>query len=287
MDYTEFLASKAKLDVPTGIEVDDACPHLKAFQAAIVRWALRRGRAAIFAGTGLGKTLMQLSWAQSVADYEQGRVLILTPLAVAEQTVAEAVKFEIPGVSYAQHGRSARSDIVVTNYERFDKFNIGDYCGIVLDECFVLGTPVEVIRYGKSCNVPIENIRCGDVILNAAGHDVVRAVARREKNAAVRIVIEGSVYYCSLNHPWFTSVGWRAARDIRAGDQICRTGEAMRLVRETVSSDWVRGSFLREELLSEMANEYARVQGKSSYSGSGSQAWSIALDMVAGDPGGA
>lgn len=138
MDYQQFLDSRARRDVPTGIEVDSVCPALKEFQSVITRWALRRGRAAIFAGTGLGKTLMQLSWAREVANSEDACVLVLTPLAVAEQTVSEASKFGISGVSYAPDSRSRRGDIIVTNYERFDKFDVGDFCGIVLDESGII-----------------------------------------------------------------------------------------------------------------------------------------------------
>ena len=107
-------------------------PCLKPFQRAITGWALRRGRAALFEGTGLGKTIQQLAWANAVVDREQAPVLVLTPLAVAEQTVAEAAKFGIPDVIYACD-RTRESAITVTNYERFDKFRIEDFAGIVLD----------------------------------------------------------------------------------------------------------------------------------------------------------
>ena len=111
---------------------------LKPFQRALTGWALRRGRAALFEGTGLGKTLQQLSWARAVADYETAPILVLTPLAVAEQTVTEAAKFGISGVAYAPDKYSVRGDIVVTNYERFDRFNIADFAAIVLDESGII-----------------------------------------------------------------------------------------------------------------------------------------------------
>ena len=137
-NYAEFIARKAMQAPLSGM--DDAPPlssHLKPFQAAITSWALRRGRAAIFAGTGLGKTLMQLEWSRVVAE-EFGNVLILSPLAVAEQTVAEARKFGIEGVAYAADQSSVRTDIVVTNYERFEKFDISRFAGIVLDESGII-----------------------------------------------------------------------------------------------------------------------------------------------------
>lgn len=137
-DYSTFLASKAAFDQATGLRDLPALPSaLKPFQRALTEWALRRGRAAIFAGTGLGKTLMQLAWADAVVQHEQAPVLVLTPLAVAEQTVAEAAKFGIPGCAYQADGRGS-SPITVTNYERFAKFDIGRYAGIVLDESGII-----------------------------------------------------------------------------------------------------------------------------------------------------
>ena len=137
--YSEFLSNKLPADRPSGL--DDPPPlsdRLKPFQRALTAWALRRGRAALFEGTGLGKTLQQLTWARVASDYEQAPVLVLTPLAVAEQTVAEAQKFDIPGVAYALGAAHVSTDIVVTNYERFSKFRIEDFAGIVLDESGIL-----------------------------------------------------------------------------------------------------------------------------------------------------
>ena len=138
-DYSEFLETKATIARPVGMRRVPKLPSaLKPFQKALTAWALKRGRAALFEGTGLGKTLQQLSWARAVANYEQGPVLILTPLAVAEQTVAEAAKFAIKGTSYATDHSAVASDIIVTNYERFEKFNVGKFCGIVLDESGII-----------------------------------------------------------------------------------------------------------------------------------------------------
>lgn len=137
--YDEFLASKAPADPPSGMRDPPPLPAcLKPFQSAITRWALRRGRAAMFEGTGLGKTIQQLCWARTVAGHEDARILILTPLAVAEQTVAEALRFGIPSVAYAPDHASASTDIVVTNYERFEKFDIARFAGIVLDESGII-----------------------------------------------------------------------------------------------------------------------------------------------------
>jgi DNA modification methylase len=135
MTYEEFLKTKA-VDAPrTGFDAGQIHESAKPFQTDIIRWALKRGRAAIFADTGLGKTFMQLEWARHVAE-NVGPVLILAPLAVAAQTVREAQKFGIKGVAHV-HAPSGDS-IQVTNYEKLHKFNPSDYAGVVLDESSIL-----------------------------------------------------------------------------------------------------------------------------------------------------
>lgn len=137
--YQEFLARKAHTAPPVGFEPVLPMPaETKPFQRDIITWACRRGRAAIFAGTGLGKTLKELVWAQQVVEHAGGQALIFTPLAVAQQTVAEAVKFGIPGVAYAADQASATTPIVVTNYDRRDKFDLSKFTGIVLDESGII-----------------------------------------------------------------------------------------------------------------------------------------------------
>jgi hypothetical protein len=137
--YIDFLAGKTAEVPAAGISAPGRLPAaLKPFQRDIVLWALRRGRAAVFAGTGLGKTLMQLTWADAVARHTGGRVLILTPLAVAQQTVAEAAKFSIGGVAYAKSQEEADGRIVVTNYDRFERFNVAEFAAIVLDESSII-----------------------------------------------------------------------------------------------------------------------------------------------------
>lgn len=131
-DYTHFLEGKAVTDPMTGLrETPDLSPALFPFQSDIVAWALKRGRAAIWADCGLGKTAMQLEWAKHVP----GRVLVLTPLAVAQQTVAEGQKFGIE-CQYAREDNGAR--IVVTNYEMLDRFDASEFQGVVLDESSIL-----------------------------------------------------------------------------------------------------------------------------------------------------
>ena len=134
MSYHDFIASKMSDAPPVGI-VGSPKLHrsLRPFQRDIVRWALRRGRAAIFAGTGLGKTRMQVEWARVVRDHERGRVLILAPLAVAAQTAAEAAAVGVE-VVVARDGSEIGDGITVTNYDRLHRFDPSKFAAVVLDE---------------------------------------------------------------------------------------------------------------------------------------------------------
>lgn len=137
--YEDFIASKASQEVQSGFEPSNLGGHLFDFQESIVYWACKRGRAAIFADTGLGKTAMQTEWARQVSEHTGGMVLVAAPLCVAQQTVEEAAKFGI----HIQYCRSP-SDIkpgtmiVITNYEMLEKFNPADFVGVVLDESSIL-----------------------------------------------------------------------------------------------------------------------------------------------------
>ena len=117
--YADFLAQKAVADPPTGLDSVPALnPALFDFQRDIVAWALRRGRAAIFADCGMGKTFMQCEWAHHVP----GRVLILAPLAVAGQTVRDMAQFGIK-VGYAREQSQATERITIANYEMLSHFD--------------------------------------------------------------------------------------------------------------------------------------------------------------------
>lgn len=136
IDYASFLKRKRMVDPETGItDRVDLPSFLFPHQVDITQWALRRGRAAIFAGTGLGKTLMELIWAHEVSRYTRKPVLLLAPLAVSHQHEREALTFGIPARVV-----SAQSDgvIDVTNYQKIDKFEIGEFGGVALDESSIL-----------------------------------------------------------------------------------------------------------------------------------------------------
>jgi len=136
-DYDRFIKAKAATSTPVGFDPQDMGGDLFNFQRAIVEWACRRGRAAIFADTGLGKTAMQVEWARQVNEHTGGDVLIAAPLCVAQQTVEEAAKFGIH-VRYCRDQKDAKPGITITNYEMLERFNPADFAGVVLDESSIL-----------------------------------------------------------------------------------------------------------------------------------------------------
>ena len=131
-DYAAFLDAKTQLDGATGFAPDDLPSFLFPFQRFLTEWAIRQGRAAIFADCGLGKTPMQLVWADNIRRRTWKPVLIVTPLAVGFQTVGEAHKFGMEAV-ISRDGKPA-GPITVTNYERLHLFDRTDFGGMVCDE---------------------------------------------------------------------------------------------------------------------------------------------------------
>ncbi len=136
MDYDTFLDTKRNIGDNSGFEPITMPRFLFPFQQQLTEWAIRKGRAAIFADCGLGKTPMQLVWAQNVVEFTNKPVLILTPLSVGSQTVEEAMKF---GISAMQsRDGSVNSKIVVTNYQNLHKFDSNQFAGVVCDESGIL-----------------------------------------------------------------------------------------------------------------------------------------------------
>jgi len=138
VEYEDFVAAKRRKEVATGHQPGDLNEHLFDFQHAIVSWAVRRGRAAIFADTGLGKTLMQLSWADEVASHTGGSVLVLAPLAVSEQTIEQGSTFGIEVKRVPHSGVIDSPGVWITNYERMDAIDFTELHGLVLDESSIL-----------------------------------------------------------------------------------------------------------------------------------------------------
>lgn len=138
MNYDDFVKSKRRAEVATGHTPGDLNEHLFDFQHAIVSWAVRRGRAAIFADTGLGKTLMQLSWADEVQSHTGGIVVVLAPLAVSEQTIEQGATFGIEVKRIPQGEAPSGPGVWITNYERMDAIDFAELSGLVLDESSIL-----------------------------------------------------------------------------------------------------------------------------------------------------
>lgn len=137
MNYEEFVKSKKHLLGSFGFEPNYIPSMAFDFQKEIITRAVNKGRIAVFADTGLGKTLIQLALAQNVVNHTKGKVLILTPLAVAFQFILEAEKMGITDIEYSKDGNHTKS-IVICNYERLHYFNSEDFKGVVLDESSIL-----------------------------------------------------------------------------------------------------------------------------------------------------
>lgn len=137
--YADFLAAKESRVPAAGrtITAADVHPMLHPWQADLVRWAVKTGRAALWADTGMGKTMMQIEWARLSSS--GGRALVIAPLAVCQQTVREAAKLDIPAY-YAATGDEADATfgIAVTNYERLHNFSPNMFDAVVLDESSIL-----------------------------------------------------------------------------------------------------------------------------------------------------
>jgi len=186
LEYGAFLKTKMALNPSAGVEValDAIHPALYPFQRQLVQWALRKGRCALFADTGLGKTLMQLEWARLTDE----RCLVLAPLAVAQQTIREAERVGL-ALSYAKTQADAKSTgITITNYERMDAFDISAFGAVVLDESSILksedgktrGKLIEVcqrVKYRLACTAtPAPND-----IAEFANHAEFLGVATRQE----------------------------------------------------------------------------------------------------------
>lgn len=161
MDYQDYINARRFTDIRAGFDVDESqlTATLKPHQKYLVKWALLKGRAAIFADTGLGKTRMLAEWARLVSAHTGGRVLFLSPLAVAPQTVIEAAWV---GVDLRYARQDAGDKFTITNYEMIDKFDMSQFVAIVLDESSILKnfdgrtraqitTAAENIPYRLSC----------------------------------------------------------------------------------------------------------------------------------------
>ena len=136
--YDEFIEAKTKKAERFGFEPSEMTAPLFDWQKSVTNWAIRTGRAALFEDCGLGKTAQQLEWADQVRKQTDGPVLILTPLAVANQTIEEARKFGIEAEVAEEECHITGAGIYVTNYEKLSKFDGVEFAGVVLDESSIL-----------------------------------------------------------------------------------------------------------------------------------------------------
>jgi DNA modification methylase len=156
-DYDKFIAGKSRKPIAHGF--DPVLPlntSLFDWQKVVVTWAIKQGRCALFEDCGLGKTLQQLEWARHVQFYTGGMVLILCPLAVADQTMNEGRKFGIEALHVHDQSDCHKPGIYITNYDRLDKFTTTDFAGVVLDESSILKaftgkTKMELVSAFEHC----------------------------------------------------------------------------------------------------------------------------------------
>ena len=137
MDYQQYIERKKIISQSYGFAAKEVNRQLFPFQQDIVKWALMKGRAALFTMTGTGKTMMQSEWAYRVHEHTGGNILILAPLAVSNQTVREAQKIGIQ-VNICESQSDVKNGISITNYEKLHKFSPAEFAGIVLDESSIL-----------------------------------------------------------------------------------------------------------------------------------------------------
>jgi hypothetical protein len=213
-DYAEFLDRKTQLGGLSGFEPVWMPDFLFDFQKSLVEWAVLKGRAALFADTGLGKTAMQLVFAENVFRHTARPVLILTPLCVAPQTVREAEKFGIEAAA-SRDGKIPAS-ITVTNYEQLHQFKAADFSGVICDESSILknfdGTRraaitefMRMVPYRLLCTAtaaPNDYTELGtsSEALGELGH--MDMLARFFKNDSDTIHLRGTKYKGFVDNKW-------------------------------------------------------------------------------------
>ena len=137
MEYSEFIKNKAIIYQPSGFDCKERNENLFGWQNDVVKWALRKGKCAIFSDCGTGKTRMLLQWADMVRKHEKKAVLILAPLAVAQQTRAEGKKCGIE-VKVVRDQSECEEGLNITNYEMLQHFDASEFVGVVLDESSII-----------------------------------------------------------------------------------------------------------------------------------------------------
>lgn len=139
MNYRDFLKSKEVESINAGFKIkpEQLNPMLFPFQRDIVKWAIQKGKAAIFSDCGTGKTMMQLEFANQIVKRTGGKALVVAPLSVVSQTKKEGLKFGIP-VNICRTHKDVKEGINITNYEMLDHFDANAFICVVLDESSIL-----------------------------------------------------------------------------------------------------------------------------------------------------
>ena len=163
MRYEDFLSKRNQIVSIKTIEPKFIPAQTMDFQRHLVGWALATERAALFADCGMGKTLMQLTWAQNIYLQTGKPVLVLTPLAVGSQTVREGEKFGIE-CAQSRNGKIA-GNITITNYEQLHKFDCSQFSGVVCDESGILKSfdgklRDEIVRFMRGVPLSPTGYRC-------------------------------------------------------------------------------------------------------------------------------
>jgi len=135
-DYATFIQTKTQAGADSGFAPIWLPDYLKDFQGVLCDWSIRKGRAAMLADCGLGKSVMALVWGENVCHHTKGKVLLLTPLAVAGQFIREAQKFGIRATR--SHDGTAHPGITIANYEKLHLFTPSDFAGVICDESSIL-----------------------------------------------------------------------------------------------------------------------------------------------------
>ena len=223
MNYADFLNTKRHRIIESGFEVDCVGDYLYDWQQHVVKWALKKGRAALFADCGLGKTPMQLTWAKHVYEHTGKPVLILAPLAVSNQTKREGEKFGID-VNVCRDQDGARDGINIANYEMLHHFDAEKFGALVLDESSILknfdGTYRKLITrfaahqdYRLACtatpapNDLIEIINHSDFLGVMGGKEVIALFFRQDGNTTHNWRLKGH----ARRDFWAWLAGWAMA----------------------------------------------------------------------------
>jgi hypothetical protein len=237
--YLDFIESKSHKKLNHGFNPSYIPDQMYDFQKSLTEWAIHKGRAAIFADCGLGKTLMQLTFAENCVRKENKQALIVCPLSVAYQTVMEGHKFGIDA-SQSRDGKKG-SGITVTNYEKLHLFDPNDYCSVVLDESsaiknfdgkrqsivsqFMKKTPYRLLCTATAA--PNDYIELG------TSAEVLAEMGRMDMLSTFFVNDENS------NHPIWWGARWRFKRhaEERFWKWVCSWARAVRVPSDIGFSD--------------------------------------------------